>query len=232
MTANIQIPGLDPASTIDPANDFLLVRQGTSDRKATVGQVSETVFSRYAITGTPLTPTDVLLFGRNNGSGVYQNFTINPQQIGFLFGTACWFFQDTAPLGWTIIPGTGDRVLGTILAGGAINTYNTVGLQGNWQQQDVDGVPGQGLSIQQIPNHQHWGQFGQNQSNPNAQYIHGARNLPSGGDPRYGNTVILGIIGGAGDSAGHDSFGACLGHSHGSTWRPSACTGNICQKTV
>ena len=232
MTANIQIPDLTPAGPINSATDLIVLRQGLEDRKATVSQISQIVFSDYTISGTPLTSTDVLVFGKNNGDGTYSNFALRPQALGFLSGTNCWFYQATAPLGWQIVPNTGDRVLGTVLAGGGLLQYNTAGLQGTWQQRDVDGITNTGLSIDQIPNHQHWGQFGKDRSDSNAKFIAGARSLPSTSDPRYSTNTNLGIVGGLGDPGSHDAFGACNPHNHGSNWRPSACVGLICTKIL
>ncbi len=229
MSANIELPDLSPAGPIDPVNDLVLVRQGLSDRKATVAQISNVAFATYAVLGTPLKASDVLLVGVNDGLGGYQNYAINPQQLGFLAGTISWFFQNSAPNGWQIVAGSGDRVLGTVGGGQA---YSSAGLQGTWQQGDVSGVPNNGLTIDQIPNHQHWGQWGQGQSDTQPRYLRGNKSLPSSGNPRYSNTAILGIVGGLGDPGSHDAFGACNPHNHGSVWRPAAAVGIICQKLI
>lgn len=227
MTAQVQIPDLNPAGPIDP-NDLMLVRQGIMDVKATVAQISQINFATYTISSSPLSSTDVLLLGRNDGSGGYQNYAINPQQLGFLPGARTWFYTNVAPLGWSIVPNTGDRVLGTV---GGVQAYSSTGLHGNWQQDDVGGIPGNGLTIEQIPNHQHWGQFGREQTKSKATYLRGTEKLPDSGNPRYTNNAILGIVGGYGDPGSHDVFGQCLPHSHGNTWRPAGVIGIICQKS-
>lgn len=229
MSSNIEISGLDPASVISPS-DLLILRQGIVDRKATVSQVANINFASYAISSTPLNSNDLLLIGKNDGLGNYQSYTIEPKRIGFLAGVKMWFYQDTAPDGWQIVAGTGDRVLGTVLAGGASYQYYAHGLQGSWQQQDVSGISGQGLSIQQIPNHQHWAQFGHDVHEQTAKYMSGTEKVATVGNPRYGNNPILGVIDGAGDTSGHDSFGACDPHNHGDKFRPSALVGICCIK--
>ena len=229
MTAQVQIPDLSPAGPIQPT-DLILLRQGIVDVKATVAQISQIIFSTYTISATPLSATDVLVFGKNNGDGTYSNYALNPQQIGFLENTITWFYQSTAPLGWQIVPGTGDRILGTVLTGGGVNTYNATGLQGTWQQRDVSGEVGNGLTVTQIPNHQHWGQWGQDQSDSKPSYLRGNRSLPTAPNPRYTTSAILGIVGGAGDVPSHDAFGVCDPHNHGNNWRPAATIGIICRK--
>lgn len=230
MSAPIEISDLIPAVAIDRNNDLLLVRQGLIDKKATVAQVANINLADYTILSSPLNATDVILIGRNNGIGGYNNFITTIDRFSFIAGTRMWFYQATAPLGWQIVAGTGDRVLGTVLAGGQPYQYNAFGLQGSWQQQDVSGITGNGLTVTQIPNHQHWAQFGQNQSNSNARFIHGASQLPSSNNPRYGTQVVLGVVNGAGDIPSHDAFGACDPHSHGFTWRPEGAVGIICEK--
>lgn len=229
MSANIEIPDLSPAGPINASTDLVLIRQGLSDRKATVAQIANIDFSIYTFLASPLKDTDALLVGVNDGLGAYQNYAINPQKLGFLSGTTMWFYQNTAPLGWQIVVGTGDRVLGTV---GGSQAYSSAGLQGTWQQGDVSGIPNLGLDVKQIPNHQHWGRWGENQSDSQPKFLRGTRSFPSGGNPQYTETAILGVVNGAGDIPSHDAFGACDPHNHGSVWRPSAAVGIICQKII
>ena len=229
MTANIQISDLDPVGVIDPLNDLLIIRQGLVDKKALVFQIQTVAFQGLTISASPLQANDLLIFGKNNGNGTYSNYAMTPERLGFLEGTQCWFYSATAPDGWQIVAGTGDRILGTVLGSGV---YDTAGLKGTWQQQAVDGVPNRGLSVKQIPNHQHFGQFGRTQSDSEAKYIRGSAQLANSNSPRYSSDTVLGIIGGAGDIPSHDAFGACDPHNHGALWRPSACIGNICIKTA
>lgn len=217
----VTISDLDAASNIDVASDLLILRQGIKDTKATPQQVFDLNLSLFSPLPSEMVQSDVFMVGRLV-NGVYQKHLIHPQNIGFLKGTATWFYQNIAPLGWTVIPDTGDRILATALTGGASYQYNTTGQQGTWDQVAVP------LTIKQIPNHQHYGQFGQNQSNQNARYIHGASTLPSGGDPRFGTNVVVGMVGATQDNNNHNNYGACDPHSHGNQWRPAANVGLLC----
>lgn len=217
----VTISDLDPAGTVDVINDLLLLRQGTKDTRATPQQVFDLNLNIFNPLPSELVQSDVIMVGRLVG-GVYQKYLIHPQNIGFMKGTATWFYQNAAPLGWSVIPNTGDRILATALPSGQPYQYTTPGQQGTWQQE------GRTLSIQQIPNHQHYGQFGQNQSNQNARYIHGASSLPSGGDPRFGTNPSVGVVGAYNDNNNHNNYGACLPHDHGNTWRPAANVGLLC----
>ena len=230
MTSPIEISDLTPASAIDRANDLVVLRQGLSDKKATLQQISNLTLADYTILGSPLNQSDVFLMGRNDGFGNYTNFLTTINRFGFLAGVRTWFYDSVAPLGWQIVAGTGDRVLGTILNGGAVYQYNAFGLQGSWQQGDVSGVAGNGLTVLQIPNHQHFGQMGQTQSNQNPRFIYGAEAFPNPNNPRYSSETVLGIVGGAGDVPSHDAFGACDPHNHGDRFRPASTVGIICEK--
>lgn len=229
----ISIPDLDPAVTIDRDNDLLLLRQGLNDKKATVAQLAQFELSDYGTLPGSIVESDVLLVGRNTGSGTYQNYLTSLQRIGFYSGVMTWFYSYTAPIGWAIVGKLGDRVLGVGLSEinpGEEYKYSRVEgapqKQGTWQQ------PGVSLSITQIPNHQHWGQFGRNLSEEDPSYIHGALNKPYKGNPRYGKDTILGIVGGKNDNDSHNNYGGCDPHNHGAKWRPAAVIGVVCKKTA
>lgn len=225
----ITIPLLDPAGTIDPENDLLVIRQGLNDRKVPARDLLSIRLSTFSMLPSQLVASDVLLVGRNNGGG-YDNYIMPPQYLGFLNGTQMWFFQGSAPLGWSIVPDSGDKILGTRLPGGGTNTYNTVGYHGTWQQRDVSGVENQGLSTEQIPNHRHFATFGENQSNSQAQYIHGAKTGANFFGVKARQNPIRGMVGAFQDNANHDNYGACSPHNHGNNWRPAAAVGILCVK--
>ena len=226
MSSPIEIPDLEPVTIINPNADFVLVRQGLSDRKATVSQISNIAFSEYPISSTPLNATDLFIIGKNTGLGTYQNYAITPERIGFLAGTKMWFYQATAPNGWQIIPDSGDRVLGTVLSGGATYQYNNVGLMGSWQQQDVDGVIGKGLNINQMPLHSHAIKVKSSSGFNSNSTVSGAGSS--------GNTKFIGAIDAiepiqkTGNNLGTDQ--TSLGHNHGNKWRPAGAIGILCQK--
>ena len=235
----ITIPDLDPAGTVDPDNDQMLIRQGLNDKRVSPAQISTLRLQAYNALPSNIVSTDVILIGRNDGMGGYINYRAQPYRLGFLvdnggYPTCMWFWMTTAPLGWQIIPNSGDRVLATALPGGQAYQYTTSGYQGSWQQGDVGGVAGQGLSITQIPNHNHYSTFGETQSNSHARYIHGARYINGTHGPNFGEDPTQnpgrGIVGGKGDNANHNNYGQCDPHNHGAVWRPAACVGILCQK--
>lgn len=236
----ITIPELDPADPIDGDNDYVVLRQNLSDKKATVNQINQLKLQLFPVLNTPLIATDVFLIGQNNGMGGYTNKIINPERIGFLVGTNCWFFANVAPLGWVILPGTGDKILGcSYVESPAFPGYPTelykgvpgLNIAGSWQQEDVDGVTGRGLNIQQIPNHNHWCRFGNQANTLSARYIVGAQNRNQPPNTEYGNDAVRGIVGGQGDNSSHNAYGECLPHNHGATWRPYALVGIVATKT-
>ena len=204
MTAPITIPDLDPAGPIDPANDLLLIRQGLNDRKVLAGSLSNPTLASLTFLPGQLVASDVLLVGRNNGI-TYDNFIVPPQYLGFLNGTRMWFYQSAAPLGWTIIPGTGDRILG--VSDGALN-YNGVPAPtqtGSWQQE------GHVLTISEIPSHSHVVQVTDDAGTSFTSFAKG-RTFNDEINRSTGNT------------------GGGLAHNHGLIWRPAANVGILCVK--
>lgn len=202
----ITIPALSAAGPIDYLNDLLLIRQGLNDRKVTVGQIANPRLGSMSLLSGQVVASDLLLVARDNGTG-YENYTIPPQYLGFLNGTVAWFWQASAPLGWSVVPNSGDKVLATALPGGASYQYNAFGYQGDWQQQDHT------LTIAQMPSHDHSIQKSSaNSSSLSTNYLR------------------------AGDSSGNIGFattnstGSTEGHNHGNEWRPSAAVGILCVK--
>jgi hypothetical protein len=215
----ITIPLLDPAGPIDPDNDLLLIRQGLNDRKIPAGSLQQVRLTGLQMLPGQLVASDVLLIGRDNGSG-YDNYIMPPQYLGFLNNTATWFWMPNAPLGWTVIPGSGDKVLGTALPGGAVYQYTTPGYQGDWQQQNAT------LTIDQIPAHSHVVKVWKSDQEGNLSPKIGSTNKTTGNNQNTGKT------GGAGSTitASTDPAGATNGHNHGLQWRPAAAVGLLCIK--
>lgn len=208
----ITIPLLDPAGPIDPDNDLLLIRQGLNDRKVAAGELMSTRLGELQMLPGQLVASDVLLIGRNNGIG-YDNYIMPPQYLGFLNGTVCWFWQATAPLGWSVVPNSGDRVLATVLPGGQSYQYNAVGYQGNWQQDGVGGgKPGGGLTLAQIPAHSH--NYDVYKSD-----IDGNLSLKTASTNRSSKNTVKTADAGSGQA-----------HNHGNIWRPLAAVGILCVK--
>jgi len=236
MSSPIDLSGLPVATSLSPS-DIMLVRKGLTDY-----QIAVSVVQSINITSSVLQPlptgsalqNDLMLISRGG-----QNYNIRFNQVGLMKGTKCWFYQAAAPLGWTIVTGLGDRLLAVAEKnppGKADKPYSAKypgSSGGTWTQEGVNGgTPGDGLSLKQIPNHNHFAKFGSNQSNSKNQYIHGAQSTADveefGIQPKV--NPIRGMVGGKGDNATHDNYGQCDPHNHGKTWRPLANVGMICSK--
>jgi len=200
----ITIPELDPASTIDPANDLILVRQGLNDRKATVAQLNNFDFGTFSTaTNAPLA-NDVFLVGRDVGGGNYQNYKMLATDVAFLAGTQMWFYSQNAPAGWSIVAGQGDRVLAVISNSGT-GIYNNAGQHGTWQQDNHT------LTELEMPIHTHGVEVHATLSSVSDLKLGSGKNSVSG--------VQQSLPAGGG-----------IGHNHGNSFRPAACCGRICVK--
>lgn len=237
----ITIPELSPADPVDPDNDYVVLRQNLSDKKATVASLRDLKLQLFPPLGRAIAESDVFLIGENNGMGGYTNKIVASARVVFFAGVNCWFFSNVAPIGWVIIPNTGDKILGcSYTFNPAFPSFPTElykgvagqSIAGTWQQEDVDGVSGRGLNIQQIPNHNHWCRFGNQANTASARYIVGAQNRNQPPNTEYGNDAVRGIVNGQGDNSSHNNYGECLPHNHGATWRPLALVGIVATKTV
>jgi hypothetical protein len=200
----ITIPDLDPAGPVDGVNDQMLIRQGLNDRRINPDALFSFQLGIYSTLSSPLTATDVILIGRNNGSG-YTNLITDPRRLGFLSGVFMWFYTNTAPLFWTNVPSLGDKVLA--VKGGS-QAYTNQGTQGTWQQLDTT------LTINQIPAHTH--SFKIYTSDEKGNLEAGKVSSSSRSSNLNLNTT---------------STGGGAGHNHGNIWRPAAAVGLVCQKT-
>lgn len=198
----ITIPDLDSAGPIDPVNDYVIVRQGLADFKATIQQISNPAIDLNDPLPTGLLATDLFLVSRQNPDNSFSNYRGSVAQVSFLPGTVMWFWSASAPLGWSIATGLEDTLLAVKSNSG---TYATAGsLQGTWQQADHT------LTLPQIPPHTHATRVVQGQGS--AQTV------------RQGNTPTTL------DFVSTNSAGGGLPHNHGLTWRPQAAVGLLCRK--
>lgn len=123
----------------------------------------------------------------------------------FPAGTKLWFYQDTAPTGWTIDASVADSV---IAVKGGTQAYNVSGgnLAGTWQQ------AGHTLTINEIPSHSH------------------VLNMHNEWSVRQNNKGPYLRPGKDGSPITSDAIGGGQAHNHGNTWRPYAAVGIICTK--
>jgi hypothetical protein len=132
------------------------------------------------------------------------NYQIRYDQVSFPTGTKMWFYHNAASEipGWSLVT-AGDSLLA--VKGGS--TYVSGGAEaGVWQQNDHT------LTLDQIPAHTHSYKVYTADSSGNLSLKTASTNRSSN------NTVNT------------NSSGGGLGHNHGSTWRPKANVGIICQK--
>ena len=217
MLPPITIPDLDPANPIDPDNDYVPIRQGSTDRKATVAQLNYLNLADFDSVPGAVLASDVLLLGRYVDAITYDNYKVPVSKIGFLSGTRMWFYMTTAPLYWTILdePGLGDCIL-AVKAKATGKTYSKPNVvAGTWLQEGVNGGnPGGALTIDQIPAHTH-----EMQSSSDNLSEAGSRYYRSGKSDHARSYYKTTPTGGG------------LPHNHGNTWRPEAAVGIMCQKT-
>jgi len=122
----------------------------------------------------------------------------------FNAGTRMWFFQNSAPTGWSVVSGLVDVLLA--VKGGS-NNYNVLGgnTAGTWTQ------AGHTLTTAEIPAHSHTLAY------RSANYVSTA--------PGYLGYLNVGAASSTGTTGGGGS------HNHGSSYRPKAAVGIVCQKS-
>lgn len=212
MLPPIIIPELSPADPIDPANDYVILRQGLNDKKATISQISNLQLGDNDLVPGEVLGSDVLLLGRYVSPLSYDNYIVPVQKIGFLKDTVCWFYMSVAPLYWQTLANTGDAVLAT-RAGNANQTYGTAGVRvGTWQQE------GHALTVQEIPPHTHRVDLGADSTDT----------VSSANSARMSKNIKSRLFR-TGDGSSQGLQG--LPHNHGNTWRPQAVVGILAIKT-
>jgi len=89
-----------------------------------------------------------LLYAQDTASLYYGTNTQWMPLAGFGSGTRIWFHQNTAPTGWSIVAGLGDRLLAVK---GGTQAYNVAGgsYGGTWAR------PSHTLTESQMPSHRH-----------------------------------------------------------------------------
>ena len=148
-------------------------------------------------------------------------------------GTRMFFYQASAPTGWTIVSGLGDRLL-------AVGTYNSASsgnTSGSWQQ------TGHSLTSSELASHNHSATTNNDGSHSNYipyassgggslfQAVNSSIFLTTDAPTTDTNHVVW-----PGGPSTHDhtitvgSTGAGDAHNHGDTWRPAAVVGLIASR--
>lgn len=210
----ITLDDLTQATAIDPANDLLLVRQGTQDFKATVDQIAALNMALLSLIPTSIQPTDRIIVGKAIGGGNFQNYYATLEYFGFPSGTKMYFYQQNPPAGWTLDATVQDRLLA--VRGGA-GDYAASGLFGTWQQTPY------ALTPAQIPAHSHRVKTGLGSSSSV-----GSTNAARGANSDSPGIQVFTDNGATGPGGSDQLLGQA--HNHGNTWRPAAAVGCIGDK--
>lgn len=218
MSSPVQLSDLPAAASPLSPSGLMLYRSGLTDYQATLSQVQAILINALNPLGYNPQPTDLMMVQPSSGAATSQVYF---GQVGFTAGTVSWFYQATAPMFWSSI-GTGDTILA--VAGGS-QAYNvTAGnVSGTWQQGDVGGVPGTGLTVAQMPAHGHSIRVRDDSG------FNSNDNVRSANASSANSKTITAPIGSSGSSSG--TGGTSQAHNHGNVWRPMASVGIICQKT-
>lgn len=216
------IPEL-PQATVANNGDQMLMRQPAgslgTDKRITVEEVRKIDIDSLSTASSPSSSLsgDLFMFQRSG-----TNYKIRFDQISVPSGTIMWFYRNTTIDGWTIESSAPDTVLA--VKGGS--EYVNGGVTGGtWQQEGVNGgSPGGGLSISQMPRHDHTFRFADS----------GGTGAILNRPPREVNPPSpSGIVGVTSIVGGQHSTNPneAEPHNHGDSWRPSASVGVLLKKS-
>jgi hypothetical protein len=230
MASPVELSDLDfaPLSSLS-ADNLMLIRIGLTDYNTTLGNIQNINIPALPNLSDPGGPQsgDLILLSRG-ALGSSQNYGVNFDYVGLPSGTTLWFYSGSPPNGnWVIVPGTGDKLIAVTdpSAGGLKYAGSNGGTQnGNWQQGDVNGIPNTGLTINQIPAHQH--------SISNVAISKVQRGTAD--TPVWRSVTGSQFTDFTGSASGTPSGGqpTSLAHNHGAVWRPFANIGIICKKSL
>src|SRR5690606_19845981 len=179
--ANIEIQNLPSASSPLNGGAYLVIKDGLTDKKATVSQLREIDISALTNLVSP-SAGDLVMIGQGANT-----FKTNFQNVGLAKGTRCWFHQNTAPVGWTTVTDISDSLIG--IKGGLYGATGGI-TSGDWQQLD------HALTIAEMPAHGHNFNLGKESTSSS-----GARLARAAFDTIVG---AFGTTGSSGGSQGHN----------------------------
>lgn len=212
--ADVQLSDLPVASSAADA-DLMLIRNGLTDYQIAVSLVRSinipgfsNLPSNYAV------DSDYLMINRGS-----VNYKITYGQVGFAKGTKMWFYNTTPPTNWSLIENTGDRLLAVSDSTSKYKGLTPGQSGGTWQQEGVGGgTPGGGLSVAQLPPHQHRVPVGKETAGSSIN-----PGLATRGKKFDADVTLTSYDG---------SENGLLGspHNHGNLWRPLANIGLLANK--
>jgi hypothetical protein len=155
-----------------------------------------------ANTPVAITVAAQCLVGRKTGGNVTALTQEEAGGLIFAIGTKMYFYQNTAPAGWTYDAAVVDRCLAVK---GGTQAYNVNGgnQAGTWTQPDHT------ITVAEMPIHHH------HYNAPGIGYV-----VEGGGSYNCGNFA----------GSDTDSAGSGTAHNHGTTYRPHAAVGIIATK--
>jgi len=200
-------------------NDFLVASGAGTYVKKTLAETRTILNAKI----DNVSATSLILGRKSAGAGAIEELTaadvnaiIGP---GVPSGTKMWFYQNTAPTGWTIDTTPAD---GLLAVKGGSQAYNVNGgnQAGTWTQPDCT------LSAANLPAHDH-GSAGA--------HTHTLGISQSTADPPWSHPILSGpavssFTTSSNGAHTHTSVGSGTAHNHGTTYRPLAQVGIICTK--
>lgn len=188
-------------------SDALIISRGTNQEyKATMLSVWTINTSVFPVAASILA-TDQMMIWRDSNP-----YIVNFSDVGFIAGTAMWFYSASAPAGWQVIAIPGDAMLGIVNSAGSA-AGNSFLSGGSVLSNPSTGVGSWNMLATQLPPHDHYV--------PNVKSETGA-NI-NGGFEFFGSRK------GRNDTNSKTS-GITAGTTAYGSWRPVTAIGVVAQK--
>ena len=131
-------------------SDALIISRGTNQEyKATMLSVWTINTSVFPVAASILA-TDQMMIWRDSNP-----YIVNFSDVGFIAGTAMWFYSASAPAGWQVIAIPGDAMLGIVNSAGSA-AGNSFLSGGSVLSNPSTGVGSWNMLATQLPPHDHF----------------------------------------------------------------------------